>query len=210
MQLHTMNYDIIPEDEIITKTAEALTSHTFETVIVNTKEEALEKIKSLIPAGASVQNGASETLKQIGFIDYLKEGMHGWNNLHEGILAEADPVKQKILRKQATLADFYLGSVHGISQTGELVVASATGSQLPNIVYSSDNVIFVASAKKIMPTLAEAIERLEKHVFPQEDARMQSLGWGNSYLSEMVVLHRQHPTLKRNIHVILVKENLGF
>lgn len=203
-------YNEIPTDDIIEKTVAALTANRFNATVVNTKEEALEKIKSLIPAGASVHNGSSETLKEIGYIDYLKSGQHGWNNLHEGIIAETDPVKQKALRKQSTLSDYYLGSVHGLSEGGEMVIASATGSQLPNIVYSSDNIIFVVSAKKIVPTLADAVVRVEDHVFKLENARTQNLGWGNSYLSEMVLLRRQHPTYGRNFQVIIVKEKLGF
>ena len=35
-------------------------------------------------------NGSSVTLEQIGFVDYLKAGAHGWNNVHAGIVAEPD------------------------------------------------------------------------------------------------------------------------
>ncbi len=101
--------------DTIQKTIEALVKNNFEGVIVNTKEEALAKIKELIPAGASVMNGASVTLQEIGFVDYLKSGQHGWNNLHANILVETDKIKQADLRKQAVLSDFYLGSAHAVT-----------------------------------------------------------------------------------------------
>jgi hypothetical protein len=63
-------------------------------------------------------NGASTTLQQIGYVDYLKEGKHGWNNLHDGILAEKDTAKQAELRKHSVVSDYYVGSVHALTDTG--------------------------------------------------------------------------------------------
>jgi hypothetical protein len=206
-----MDYDAIPSAEVVAKTAAALTANNFEAIVVNTKEEALAKIKELIPAGASVMNGASQTLNEIGYIDYLKSGRHGWNNLHAAIVAETDKAKQGLLRKQALLSDYYLGSVHALSEDGQLVIASNTGSQMPHIVYSSPNVIFVASAKKITPTLADAIKRLEEHVIPLEDERMKkAYGTGTTY-SKTLLYHKENSAVTgRKIRIILVNEKLGF
>src|SRR5437763_12588403 len=114
-----MKYNTLATKEIIDETIKNLAANNVEGIFVNTGAEALAKIKELIPAGASVMNGASVTLEQAGFVDYLKGGTHGWNNLHEGILAEKDPAKQSALRKQAALSDYYLGSVHALAETGE-------------------------------------------------------------------------------------------
>src|SRR4051812_49421204 len=115
-----MDYTTLADQTALDTTAAALRERGFEPLVVNTKEEALAKIKELIPAGASVMNGASRTLEQIGFIEYLKSNTHGWNNLHAAIVAEKDPDKQKTLRRQALISDYYLGSVHGLAQTGEM------------------------------------------------------------------------------------------
>jgi hypothetical protein len=80
--------------------------------------------------------GSSVTLEEIGLIDYLKSGKHQWSNLKDGIFAEREPAKQSLLRKQATMSDHYLGSVHALAETGEFVIASNTGSQLPNVVHN--------------------------------------------------------------------------
>ncbi|MGH7249492.1 MAG: LUD domain-containing protein, partial [Minisyncoccia bacterium] len=107
--------------EIVTKTAEALKTNGVEAITVETGAEALEKIKELIPKGASVMNGASKTLEQIGYIEYLQSEKHKWNNLHKAIIAEKDRAKQTALRKQASLSDYYLGSVHALAENGEFV-----------------------------------------------------------------------------------------
>lgn len=155
-------------------------------------------------------NGASRTLEQIGFTALLKSGQHPWNNLHASIFAETDPVKQGALRKQAVLSDFYLGSVHALAETGELIIASNTGSQLPHIVFTSPNIIFVIGTNKIVPSVSEALARLDEHVIPLEDERMkQAYGMGTT-LSKTLIFHRESPATKRPVHILLVEEVLGF
>ena len=152
-----MDYEKLATKEVVAKTAAALNVNGIETFVVANGADALQKIQELIPKGSSVMNGASRTLEQIGFVKYLEGKEHGWNNLHEAIVAEKDRAKQMVLRKQAVLSDYYLGSVHALTETGEFLIASNTGSQLPHIVFTSPNLIFVVSTKKIVPTLADAM-----------------------------------------------------
>ena len=205
-----MDYNTLATKEIVNKTAEALKVNGIEAIIVESGAEALEKIKELIPEDASVMNGASKTLEQIGFVDYLKSGNHGWNNLHEAILNEGDRTKQGVLRKQATLSDFYLGSVHALSENGELVIASNTGSQLPHIVFTSQNIIFVVSTKKIVSTLEEAMKRLEEHVVPLEDQNIMKKFNIHTMVSKILLFKRENPMLGRKVRMILVNEDIGY
>ena len=205
-----MNYDTLATKEIVGKTTEALKENGIEVFSVKTGAGALEKIKELIPKGASVMNGGSKTLDQVGFIEYLKSGQHGWNNLHEGIIAEKDMTKQMLLRKQATLSDYYLGSVHALAESGEFVIASNTGSQLPHIVFTSPNLIFVVSTKKIVPTLVDAMKRLEDYVLPLEDKSIMDKFNIHTMLSKIVIFKRENPMMGRKVWMILVNEDLGY
>ncbi len=205
-----MTYDTLASDAVIEKTRQALQSRGFQSTVVSSGTEALELIKTFISPGASVMNGSSRTLEEIGFIDYLKSGAHGWNNLHAAVLAEKDPTKQALLRKQSVLSDFYLGSVHAVAETGEIVIASNTGSQLPHIVYTSPNLIFVVSTQKITPTLQDALARVQEHVIPLEDARMMSVYKSHTALNKELILRGDPAFLGRTIRVIFVKEKLGF
>lgn len=205
-----MDYTKIASQETIDATVAALKERGVEAIVVATKEEALAKIKEFIPQNASVMNGASKTLEAIGFIEYLKSGAHGWNNLHAGIVAETDKVKQTALRKQAALSDFYLGSVHAVAQTGEFVIASASGSQLAHVVFTSPNLIFVVGTQKIVSTLAEARARVEQYVFPLEDQRMKSVGAPGSVFAKEFIFHREPAAMGRKVRMILVNETLGF
>lgn len=205
-----MIYDALASIESINKTIAALAERGTQAVLVNTRAEALEKIKSLIPQDSSVMNGSSRTLEEIGFVQYLKSRSHGWKNLHEEILAEKNPAKQMALRKQAVLSDYYLGSVHAIAETGQFVVASNSGSQLPHIVFTSPNLILIVGVQKIVPTLDEALARVREYVLPLEDKRMKDVGMGGSAISKLLIFEKEPSFMGRRVLIIFVNEKLGF
>lgn len=205
-----MNYETLAHKEAVKKAVHAFAERGIKAVIVDNRAQALEKVKSLVPKGASVMNGSSRTLEEIGFVDYLKSGNHGWKNLHEEILAEKDPVKQALLRKQSVLSDYYLGSVHAIAETGEIVIASNSGSQLSHIVFTSPNLIFIVGLQKLTPNLDAALARVREYVLPLEDKRMKEVGMGGSAISKLLIFEREPVFMGRKVYVIFVNEKLGF
>lgn len=207
-----MDYLNLPSPERIQTTIEAVTARGITVTFVETKEDALANIYELIPTAASVMTGASVTLQQIGLEAALKVGDHPWWNMKSEIVLEKDPVKQAVLRKQATLAEYYLGSVHAIAETGEILIASATGSQLAPYAFSSNHVIWVAGAQKIVPTLEDAFRRLREYVQPLEDRRLKQVFGpeARGVVGKILVFERESPMLKRSVNLILVNEVLGF
>lgn len=205
-----MKYAELASDEVIERTVAALVNRNFSSVVVESREEALAAVKDLLPLDVSVMNGASKTLQEIGFVDYLKSGEHNYNNLHVPILQEQDAGKQNSLRKQATISDYYLGSVNALSETGELLIASNTGSQLPGIAFNSQNLIFVVGSQKIVPTLMDAVKRLEEYVIPLENERMLGTYGMPTTWAKTLVLHKEPPAMGRTVMVVIVKELLGF
>lgn len=203
-------YTTLASEDSIQATINSLNGNGFFPSVVDSKETALKEIIKLIPEGSSINNGTSKTLKEVGFVDLLKEGGHNWDNLHETVLEEKDPVKQSHLRKLATISDFYLGSAHAVTENGEILIASNTGSQLPHLVFTSQNIILVVGTQKIVKNLDEAFKRLNEVVIPQEDERMKGVyGVGTTH-AKSLILHKENPMMGRKIHVILVKEKLGF
>lgn len=205
-----MSYDILANKDSINKTVKALKANNFNAVTVANKEEALEAVKNLIPEGVSIMNGSSVTLSEIGFIDYLKSNKHNWNNLHANILAEKDTEKQNKLRKESVLSDYFVVSAHAITESGEIIFASNSGSQLPHLVYTSSNIIIVVGTQKIVSDLKTGLDRIEQYVFPLEDARAKGLGWGGSLIAKLLILKKENPHMSRKINVILVNEKLGY
>lgn len=204
-----MDWDTIPKDEIINQTVLALRERGVTVFLAANAAEALKKVKEVIPPGASVMTGGSTTLDQIGFTEYLVSGKHPYRNLKEAIVAEKDPAKQGELRRQAILADYFLGSVQAITQAGQVVSVDATGTRTGPYSYGPKKLVWVASANKITADLEAALRRVNEHCVPLEDKRMKSLGFAGTTLSRILIFEREkifpgRPTL------ILVKEKLGF
>ena len=115
-----------------------------------------------------------------------------------------------MLRKQAVFSDYYLGSVHAIAETGQLVIASNSGSQLPHIVFTSPNLVFVVGAQKLVLNLDAALSRVREYVLPLEDKRMKDVGMGGSAISKLLIFEQEPVFMGRKVHVVFVNEKLGF
>jgi hypothetical protein len=90
------------------------------------------------------------------------------------------------------------------------MVASQTGSQLPAYANGSANVLWVAGAQKIVPTLKEAYERIEQYVLPLEGERANKAYHitTGSAINKLFILMKEKKAGR--ITLILVKEVLGF
>jgi hypothetical protein len=206
-----MEFDTPATKEVITTTIEALSARGITAEVVQTRPEALARLRALIPAGAAISTGASISLKEIGFEELLVSGSHPWKNLKAEYLAEKDPARQTLLRRQSTLADYYLGSVHAVSQTGEVVIASMTGSQISPYAYAARNVIWVVGAQKITPNLDEAVRRVREYVLPHEDKRLRDSTGGKmgSMIGKLLIFEREAAFLGRKISLIFVAQKTG-
>lgn len=204
-----MAFDTLASPASLEKTITALQARNVTVRVVKTKDEALSFLQSSIPSGATLSTGGSKTLEQIGFTEYLKNGAHPWKNLKAAIVAEPDPVKKITLRKQSVLADYFLGSVHAVTEQGEVVAVSGSGSQLPSYIYTSDHVIWVVGTQKIVPTLDDAFRRVREYVFPLEDQRQKDLGKSGSTISKWMIFERETGK-NRQVTLVFVEEKLGF
>jgi len=104
-----MSYSTLPDTMRLQKTIEAVKARGIMVELVETKEAALARLQTLIPAGSVVMTGGSVTLTQIGLDALLISGNHPWRNFKADLLAEKDPTKQSAMRLQGTLAEYFLG-----------------------------------------------------------------------------------------------------
>lgn len=202
-------YSRIPPNDIIDKTIDNIKNRGISVIAVGRKEEALKQLKSLIPANASIMNGSSTTLHQIGLMDQLKTGEHQWENLHEHLMKETDYLKQAQMRRNAIVdADYFLGSINAITQDGLLVAVDATGSRVGAYPYAANRLILVAGVQKIVPDLKAAMDRIRNYVFPLENERAKkAYGKGSTFGKWVIIEHEVNP---KRITLILVNEALGF
>ena len=102
-----------PDDaDAIQRTADSLRACRVAVVVVENGEEATRKIIDMLPEGAEVFKSTSETLDSIGFSDYLRQSTR-YNNLYNAVSNETDAAKQREMRRQVTVAEYYIGSVQG-------------------------------------------------------------------------------------------------
>jgi hypothetical protein len=199
----------IPSEEIVRKTIEALKGRGVTVEFLQNRAEALKRLKELIPPAAELSTGASTTLEEIGFTDLLKSGNHPWNNIKAKIVAEKDPIKQTELRIKSVTVEYFLGSIHAVTQSGEIIVASNTGSQLAPYAYSSKNVIWVVGTQKIVTNLEEGMSRVREYCLPLEDKRMKSAGFKGSSIGKLLIFEREVVPY-RKLTLIFINEKLGF
>src|SRR5260370_4226044 len=200
----------LPDKQTVLRTIESLKSRGINADLVDTQQEALRVVAGKIPEGAEVMTGASTSLDQIGFTELLKSGKHHWKNIKDEVMSEKDPGKQREIRVKATGAEYFVGSVQAVAETGEDVVASASGSQIPAYAFNARNVIWVVGTQKIVPSLEQALRRVREHALPLETTRMKSLGYPGSMIGKLLILERELTILGRVLTIVFVNEKLGF
>lgn len=205
-----MDYTTLASPERLQNTIQAIQARGIAVEHVDTKEAALARLQTLIPDGAAVMTAGSITLKQIGFEDQLCAGYHAWRNLRGEVQVENDAVKRAILRRQANLADYSVGSVHAITEAGEIAIASQTGSQLISYLHSR-NVIWVVGTHKIVATLEDALRRIREYCAPRQEEMGIGLGRvGMGTIGKILIFETELAYLQRHIYLLLVNEVLGY
>jgi hypothetical protein len=191
--------------------AQILNDHGIKAEVVGNSGIALARIHELVPAGAKVMTNASTTLKEIGLEAELGSGGSPWNWLKPAIGAENDPAKRSLLRGQASLAEYYVGSVQAVTEMGQVICASGSGSQLASYVYSSPNVIWVVGNQKVVPTLEDGIRRIRDVCVPKMAELTKSKGKPElGVLAKILIIENEMAYTGRSVHLLLVEEALGF
>ena len=139
----------------------------FDAYYCSTKEEALEKVISLIPVGASVGWGGSMTCQQIGLLDAVRAGDY------RALDREAcqSPEEREYMMRQSLLSDVFLTSANAMSMDGQMVNIDGNGNRVAAIVYGPKQVIVVAGMNKVVDTLDAAIDRARTVAAPMNQQR---------------------------------------
>jgi hypothetical protein len=189
------------------QTAAALTAHGFAVEILDDADAARARVKDLIPEGASVFTGASETLRLSG-IDADINTSGRYQAVKPRAWAMDRVTEAAEIRRLYASPDVAIGSVAAVTETGSLVVASASGSQLPSYSGGAGHRIWIAGAQKVVPDLSTALRRVEEHSLPLESARAQVAYGKPSAINRLLILNAEpepgHGT------VLLLRQAIGF
>ncbi|MFS8159374.1 MAG: LUD domain-containing protein [Candidatus Roizmanbacteria bacterium] len=202
-------YNTLATDESIEKTVSALKQNGIDVIVALNGAETKEKVLGLIPQGSDVMAMTSVTLDSIGLSDELNRS-DGKYKPTRAKLAVMDKNTQEIEMNQLGAApEYVVGSVHAVTQEGEVLIASNTGSQLPAYAYSALHVIWVVGAQKLVKTLDDGMKRLYEHSLPLESERAKkAYGVAGSAINKILIVKKENKVGR--ITMVIVKENLGF
>jgi hypothetical protein len=198
----------VPASAASLKTAStALSAHGFAVEILDNVAAARVRIKDLIPEGASVFTAASETLRLSGIDEDLNFSGR-YDALRPRLLAMDRVAEADQFRRLIASPDIIVGSVAALTETGSLVIASGSGSQLPGYAGGAAHAIWIVGAQKVVPDLNTALRRVEEHSLPLESARtVAAYGWPSA-VNRLLILHAEpHPGRST---VLLLREVIGY
>lgn len=202
-----LKYAALASEASLEITAARLTENGMTAHIVETGADAHRLALELIPDDAEVFTATSQTLEEIGLLDAIENSTR--LRSVRAILKEMDMATQwNEMRALGARPDVIVGSVHAITEQGEVVVASASGSQIGPYASGAGKVIWVVGSQKIVPTMDDAMRRIEEYALPLEDARAWLAYGQNSFIGKVLTVHREY--MPDRVNVILVKEKLGF
>jgi hypothetical protein len=174
--------------------------------VVDTGEATRRLVLAMVPEGAEVHSGKSKTLQDLGLFDELFES--GRYDSVRGRYINMDRQTQaREIRKLISAPDYMLGSVQAVTESGDLVVVSASSSQLGAYASGAGRLILVVGSQKIVRDLDQALERIDEEVFPYEDALVRERLNVGTFIGKVLIIRREW--VDGRVTVILVREPVG-
>ncbi|MFE0044394.1 LUD domain-containing protein [Streptomyces albireticuli] len=198
--------DPVPAERL-ERVAAALIANGFAAEVLDDAAAARARVKDLVPEGASVLTGASETLRLSGIDEDLNTGDR-YDAIRPRVLSIDRATGADEIRRLVSSPDYVVNSVAAVTETGSLVLASGSGSQLPANAGGASRAVWIVGAQKVVPDLSSALRRVEEHCLPLENARAQAVYGMPSAVNRLLVLNAE-PGPGRGT-VLLLREAIGY
>jgi hypothetical protein len=199
-------FDKPAPDRAIQEVATALRANNIDTRVVDTRDEAKRLVLELIPDGAEVHSGKSKTLQDLSLQQELFESGR-YDSVRARYMKMDRQTQGRDIRKLIAAPDYMLGSVQAVTEAGDLVIASASASQLGPYASGAGRVILVVGSQKIVRDLDEAMRRIETKVFPYEDALVRERLKISTFMGKILIIRREW--VDGRMTVILIREPVG-
>ncbi len=197
----------LASESSIEKAVSSLKVNGIEAVVVENGENAKKKILEIIPEGSEVMNMTSVTLDAIGVSREITESGR-FKPVRNKLISMDSKTQGLEMKKLGSAPEWVVGSVHAVTEDGKVLVASASGSQLPAYAYGASKVVWVAGTQKIVKNMEEGIKRIYEHSLPLEDQRARKAYGIGSSVNKILIFNKEF--VPERVILILVKEELGF
>ena len=205
----TINWDFakLASAEQIARAAKALEVNGIRTLVAEHGEEAEKMLFDLLPEGAEIFTASSQTLEQLGIPSSL-EHAEQYDLVREKLKKMDKKTQNWEMVEMGATPEYIIGSVHAVTEDGQVLVASNTGSQLAPYAASAANVIWVVGAQKIVRNMDEAVRRIEEYAYPREDERLRESMGVPSAVNKVLWINKE--IRPGRVTMIIVKEELGY
>jgi hypothetical protein len=206
MDIQTLNFAAPASESELESLADRLRERNFEVVIVDSASQAKAAVMERIPAGSQVHSGKSKTLEDAGVFEELMASDR-YDFIRRRTLKMDRRTQGDEIRKLSSAPDIMLGSVQAVTEAGQLLFASASGSQIGPLGSGAGKLILVIGSQKIVPDLDSALRRIREHVMPYEDARLrEQIGLGTK-LTRVLIIEQDYAPGRTTI--VLVRNPIG-
>jgi hypothetical protein len=193
-------------EDALNELADRLRQRNYEVLIVDNATDAKAAVLERVPDGAEVNSGKSKTLEDAGIFQELMDSGR-YNFIRKRTMKMDRATQGDEMRKMMASPDYMIGSVQAVTQAGQLLVASASGSQIGPLSAGAKTVILVIGSQKIVPNLDEGLRRITEYVMPYEDKRLrEQMGIGTK-LTRVLILEGDF--MPGRTTVILVRDPIG-
>jgi hypothetical protein len=201
------SFEKAASEESIQRAAAALRARGFTVEVVDTPADARAYVNSILPKDQSILTAASETVRLSGLDeDINRSGKYIALRPQTEKLDRATQMAE--IKKLVATPDVVVGSVHGITEDGRVLVASASGSQMGPYAFGAGKVIWVVGSQKVVPDLDTAMRRVEYYAYPKEDIRAREAYGRPSALLKILIINGDWPAGRSTI--VLIREPIGF
>ena len=212
-------------DNHIQQTIENLRKNGIAVEYVNSKEDVVPLVKTMLTKGCTIATGGSKSLAETGVIDLISRDAY---RFLDRMNPELTPEQRQQITMDGGQADVYLCSSNAITEQGELYNVDGNCNRISAIAFGPKRVIMVVGVNKIVPDLDAAIKRVKTIAAPLNTIRLNCDTYCNKSgvcmgLSGSMTDGCHSPAriccnylisakqrIPNRINVILVGESLGF
>ena len=191
----------------VARTAAALEANGVRVLGAADADEAKRIVLELVPDGSRVHSGASQSLDVSGITAVIENSSH-YDAVRPRTMSLDRETQADEIRRLSAAPDVMLGSVHAVTETGSLMAASMSGSQLGPYASGAGRVILVVGTQKIVSDVEEGLRRIHEYSLPLEDARAQAAYGVRSAVNKVLIINRE--IVPERLTVVLVDDVLGF
>ena len=135
-----------------------------------TSADAVELVRKLVPAGASIAWGGTETFKETGVKSMLEAGDYRMIDRSKA----TTPEETREILLQHFASDCFFMSANAITRKGELVNIDGNSNRLACLLYGPREVFVLVGMNKVVEDVDAGIKRIHTMACPPNAARLHT------------------------------------